>query len=148
MMKYQITSDFLNNKDIFHDADNVILPCNSINIWIWKRGCLKLISKYSVTNFLTVWFVLLNKGTVCYISVYDFSAMIPWLKENGHTVFQKHGCVMTMMTALMEKMNISVHASGKGHTVTGSDICMTATGATFLWQVILLIVINSRNGFR
>jgi hypothetical protein len=73
--------------------------------------------------------VLLNKETVCYISVSGFSAMIPWLKENGHFVSQKHGCVMTMMTALMEKMNISVHASGKEHTATGSDTCITATGS-------------------
>lgn len=86
--------------------------------------------------------MLLNKETVCYSSVYDFSAMIPWLKENGHIVCQKYGCVMTMMTALMEKMNISVRVSGKGHTATCSDICMTATGGDI--SVTSLIVVCNK----
>jgi len=43
-------------------------------------------------------------------------------------VCPKYGCVMIMTTALTEKMNISVHVSGKGRTATHSDICMTAAG--------------------
>jgi len=85
---------------------------------------------------------LLNKETVCYSSVYDFSAMIPWLKENGRIVCQKHGCVMTMMTALMEKMNMSVRVSGKGHTATCSDICMTAKSCDI--SVTSLIVVCNK----
>jgi len=83
-----------------------------------------------------VWFVLLNKETFYCTSFYDFSAMILWPMENGRIVCQKYGCVMTMTTALMEKMNIRV--SGKGHTATCSDICMSATGGDI--SVTCLIV--------
>ena len=86
--------------------------------------------------------MLLNNEKVCFSSVYDFSAMIPWLKENGRIVCPKYGCVMIMTTALMEKMNIPVHVSGKGCTATYSDICMTATGGDI--SVTSLIVVCNK----
>jgi len=49
---------------------------------------------------------------------------------------------MIMTTALMEKMNIPVHVSGKGCTATYSDICMTATGGDI--SVTSLIVVCNK----
>jgi hypothetical protein len=67
--------------------------------------------------------VLLNTEAFSfYTSLYDFSAMIPWMKENGRIVCQEHGCVMTMMIVLMEKMNMPVHVTGKAYIIMGSDM--------------------------
>jgi hypothetical protein len=48
--------------------------------------------------------------------------MIPWMKESGQIVFQEHGCVTTIMIALMEKMNMTVHVTGKAYIIMGSDM--------------------------
>lgn len=59
---------------------------------------------------------------------YDFSAMIPWMKEIGHIVFQEHGCVMPTMIALMEKMNMTVHVTGRAYIIMGSDMLQLHLG--------------------
>jgi hypothetical protein len=44
------------------------------------------------------------------------------MKENGLNVFHEHGCVMIMMIALMEKMNMPVHVARKANIIMDGDM--------------------------
>jgi uncharacterized protein YabE (DUF348 family) len=48
--------------------------------------------------------------------------MIPWMKENGFSVYQEHGCVMSMKPAIMEKMNMPVDVARQVYIIMGGDM--------------------------